>query len=68
MGCFHMMDNYDLWKNHDAEQSRLLSRLPVCNYCDEPIQEDFYFEINGDVICEICMDRFFRKDVSDYVG
>lgn len=51
-----------------AEQEKELDKLPRCDYCDEPIQDDFYFSINGEVICEFCLDRFFRKDVSDYVG
>ena len=56
-------DNYDQWKAHEREQERRLARIPKCDYCDEPIQEDFYYEINGYVICETCMDRFFRKEV-----
>lgn len=53
---------------HDAEQQKELDKLPRCDYCDEPIQDDFYFSINYEVICESCLDRFFRKDVADYVG
>ncbi len=53
---------------HDAEQQAKLDKLPVCTYCDEPVQDDFYYEINGEVICETCLDRFFRKSVEDYVS
>ena len=56
-------DNYDLWEAHDAELERQLSELPVCDYCADPVQDDFYYEINGDVICEHCLDSFFRKEV-----
>ena len=55
------------FSRHDAEQEAQLKKTPVCCYCDEHVQEEFYFEINGEVICETCMDRFFRKDVEDYV-
>jgi len=51
-----------------AEQEEELKKLPVCDYCNEPIQEEYYFDIEGDIICETCSDRFFRKDVADYVG
>lgn len=61
-------DPVEDFEKHDAEQERKLSKLPVCSYCDEPIQDDFYFEINGENICECCLDRFFRKDVDDCVG
>jgi len=55
-------------ERYAAEQEAKLDRLPVCCYCDEPIQDDFYYEINGENICECCLDRFFRKSVDDYVG
>lgn len=53
---------------HDREQAKRLAQRPKCDYCNEHIQDDFYYEINGDVICEVCLDRFFRKDVEDYVS
>ena len=56
-------DNYDLWESHDREQERQLSQLPVCDYCHKPIQDEHYFDINGDVICEKCLISTFRKDV-----
>lgn len=48
---------------HDREQAKRLKQLPECDYCNDPIEDDFYYEINGDVICEYCLDRFFRKEV-----
>lgn len=47
---------------HDSEQSSMLDRLPVCDICDNPIQYDFYYEINGDNICPECLNNHFRKD------
>lgn len=51
-----------------AEQEEELKKLPVCDFCNEPIQDDFYYDIESVIVCETCLDRFFRKDVSDYVG
>ena len=56
-----MMDNYDLFEMHDAEQERKLQKLPVCVYCNEHIQDESFFLINDEVICEDCMDSYFRK-------
>ena len=64
----YVPDNYDLWKAHDAEQQRKLERLPKCDYCDNPIIEEFYYDLDGDIVCEDCLDRFFKKAVDDYVG
>lgn len=49
------------------EQERELDKLPKCDYCNEPITDDFYFEINGDIICEECLKDNFRKAVDDYI-
>ena len=63
-----MMDNYDLFEMHDAEQERKLQKLPVCVYCNEHIQDESFFLINDEVICEDCMDSYFRKAVDDFVS
>ena len=56
-------DNYDVWLRHEEETEWKLSMCPVCDYCEDPIQEDFYYEINGEVICEHCLDLLFKKEV-----
>lgn len=49
----------------DREQANLLERLPVCAYCGEPItNDDYYYEINDEVVCQDCLDSYFRKDVT----
>ena len=45
---------------HDAEQNRLLEQLPVCADCDEHIQDETAYYINGEWICENCMDSYRR--------
>jgi formylmethanofuran dehydrogenase subunit E len=47
---------------HDREQTKRLEQLPKCDYCHKPIQDEHYFEINGDVICEGCLNDNFRKE------
>lgn len=32
----------------DREQQKRLKKLPVCCYCNDPIKDDFCYEINGD--------------------
>lgn len=50
--------DFDAW---DADQSKRLTRLPVCADCDEPIQDEFAYYINGEWICENCMDAYRRE-------
>lgn len=51
--------DFDRW---DTEQNKHLAQLPVCADCDEPIQDESAYYINGEWICESCMDAY-RRDV-----
>ncbi len=65
MGIFRTDDpaaDFDRW---EAEQNKWLSERPVCADCDEPIQDDHCFEINGEYICPRCMEDLHRRDVED---
>lgn len=58
-------DNYSQWENHERQTEARLAKRPVCCYCEEPIQDDFCYEINGECYCEDCLDMHFRKFVED---
>ena len=59
-------DNYDLWEQHEREIENMRDQLPVCDVCDVPIDDDFYYEINGENICADCMETYFKKEVEIY--
>ena len=63
-----MEDNYSMWKRHEAEQEAWLSRRPECAYCEQNIQEDFLFDIEGELICKDCLVTHFRKNTEDYMA
>ena len=50
----------------DMEQTMYEARLPVCDCCGEIINADFYWEIDGDILCEDCMNDRFRHYTDDY--
>ena len=58
-------DNYELWEAHEARLGKALSERLVCDYCGCHIPEDYYFEINGDIICEECLELHFKKYITD---
>lgn len=60
-------DNYDLWESHEREQAKRLQKLPVCEVCGNPIQDEHLFLINDEFVCTECLIRDFRKDTDDYV-
>lgn len=49
------------FERHDAEQTRQLERLPVCADCDEHIQDETAYYINGEWICKDCMSTYERE-------
>jgi formylmethanofuran dehydrogenase subunit E len=61
-----VIDNYSLWEAHDAERERQLAKLPHCADCDEPIQDETAYYINGEWICEDCMSAYL-VNVGDYI-
>ena len=60
-------DNYDQWEAHDREQAKLLELLPFCEICGEPIQEDHFYEINDEFVCEHCLDKLFKRNTEDFI-
>lgn len=63
----YIPDNYDLFKQHDAEQQKQLDRLPRCSECEHPIQDEFCFEVNGELVCDECMNNNHKKWVEDFI-
>jgi len=60
------MDNYDMWAQQERRTQRRLAERPVCSNCEEHIQDQKAYYINGEWICKECMERDFEKDVDDY--
>lgn len=54
---------YDELDRLQAEYER---SLPVCDYCGRLIQDEKYYEINGDKICQECLDDNFLKWTEDF--
>ena len=55
------------YDRYDAERHAEESKLPKCSCCGEPIQDDYYFEINDETICESCLIDNHRKRTEDYI-
>jgi len=49
------------FNRHDAEQNKWLEQRPVCVDCGEHIQDEEAYYINGEWICETCMDSYRRE-------
>jgi hypothetical protein len=58
--------DFDRW---DMEQERMRARLPICENpkCKKRINDDFYFEVEGEILCESCMNLRYRHYTEDYI-
>lgn len=61
-----ILDNYQLWEHHELAVEKEIEKLPVCDYCHEPITEEYFFNVLGSFYCERCMKEEFRVFTDDY--
>lgn len=54
------------YNRYEADQEEQLDKLPKCDICGEPIQDDYYYNLNGDIFCKECLDGNFRRNTEDY--
>lgn len=56
---------------YDARLADELSRCPICDCCNEPIQDDCYFETDDGIYCEECFNdevvQEFRESCKRYI-
>ena len=46
----------------DREYTKWLEGLPVCDVCGEPIQDEKYFQKDGENICLHCLEHFMKQN------
>lgn len=66
MSYFRSGDPLEDFRRYDREQEEALKRLPICEKCRRRIQDDDYYAIEGEVLCEGCMKDKYRRSVEDY--
>jgi len=42
----------------DAENEEWLEQRPICSICEEHIQEEYAYEVEGKLICPTCLEEF----------
>lgn len=50
---------------YDRQQERQAERLPKCEECGERIQDEDYYDVEGEILCEECMKRKYRRKTED---
>ena len=64
----YIPDYNDLYAQHEAEQERKLAKLPKCAFCDEPITDDQFYNIDGTYICKECLKNEYLVNTDDYIN
>lgn len=59
----YVPDVLDLFEACEARAEKERRKAPICDYCYEVVQDDHYYDINGDFLCQDCLDHFYRKEV-----
>ena len=57
------MDNYERWERYDAEKQKKLDALPLCECCEEPIQDEYAYRIDNELICQECLELNYKEAI-----
>lgn len=53
---------------HDYEVEHLLSTLPICDACCEPIQDEAYYQPEPDLkLCKRCWDEYVKMNIKKWI-
>ena len=56
-------------ERRELDEAQREARCPVCDHCGEPITGEYYYDVDGELMCEECFDEWcedFKKNVDDY--
>ena len=53
---------------YDALMADREAKLPYCEKCGEPIDDDIYFEIDNEILCEKCMHDRYARSTEDWLN
>ena len=53
---------------YDALMADREAKLPQCEDCGEPINDDLYYEVDGEFLCEKCMHDRYARSTEDWLS
>lgn len=56
-------DNYDQFLEKERREKAWLDNLPKCDRCRKPIQDEYRFNVYGEIYCEKCNIFLFREEI-----
>lgn len=67
MSYFRSGDPLDDYDRYDRMMAAKEARLPICDKCHQRINEDRYFYIDGEILCEDCMHDEYGRSTEDWL-
>lgn len=61
-------DPYADFDRYDAIMASREAMLPQCEDCGEPIHDDIYYEVDGEILCEKCMHDRYARNTEDWLS
>lgn len=55
-----MLDPWHDVLERDSAYYEYEQSLPTCDECGEKIHDDYYYDINGEILCEDCLKKYRR--------
>ena len=55
------------FNRYDAKQERAMQRYPKCACCGKRITDDYLFYIEGNTICEVCVEDEYKRNTDDFI-
>lgn len=55
------------YARHCKAQEEEEKRLPRCHKCKRRISDDYLYHIYGEILCEECLNKEYRKDTEDFI-
>lgn len=52
-----MGEPYEDFLRKEPEEEKWLKTRPVCAWCGHPIQDEYAYEIDGELVCEDCIEE-----------
>ena len=53
----YCLDNYDAFRQYEADRERALAKLPECSECGEKITDEQCYEIGDMLFCPNCIEQ-----------
>lgn len=67
MSYFRKGDPLEDFDRYDMAQAQYEAKLPQCEKCGKHIQDEIYFEIGNEILCEDCVIDIYGRSTQDWL-